>query len=179
MAAQPVEVNAQPQIGDLAFYSGDWTKPLDVAIMARTKSQIVHVAVVMADSATIAATSTGIRLGTLGDYTHFAQTHILAQGLPNNRLSAALVWLQNQIGQPYGWADILNQGLLSLNKDPVLLDKSYDCSHLACCFLWIAGVELVPWMIEENRVTPADLYNWAHDHQILRLSDENGGTLVE
>jgi hypothetical protein len=83
------------------------------------------------------------------------------------RLREGLAWAMSKDGSAYGWADILNQGLEALGKDAVLLDKSYDCSHLACNFLWIAGVLLPAWMIDEDRVTPGDLYRMAQDLSIL------------
>lgn len=150
----------QPNDGDLLFYSGAWNNPMDAAIMARTHSPYVHVAVVFdAISNTIISARTGGITAdkSYGSYSVLARTSTLIH--ETGRLKAALDWLATKVGQPYGWADIANQGLLLLGKDPILLDKSYDCSHLACDFLWIAGVFLPPRMIEENTVTPGNLAN--------------------
>lgn len=139
--------------GDVAFYKGDVNKPIDHIIMARTKSEIVHVAVVTdgleANARTIAAVSEGIRYEVLGT-PYRTWRPVGGYG----RLEEGLAFLRSQVGQVYGFADIANQVLLLTGKDPVLLDKSEDCSDLATKFLWVAGVALPYQLIDTNRVTP-------------------------
>lgn len=156
-----------PVEGDLLLFSGDWKDPLNVAIMARTHSQFVHVAVVTTYEVCISARSEGIVATPWGSPSHVVK--IDAAGLVSrpSRLDDALAWLRSKVGQPYGWADIANQALMLLGKDAVLLDKSYDCSHLACCFLWILGVELEPWMIDAEKVAPGDIARWAEHEGLL------------
>lgn len=143
-------------LGDILFYQGRWDSPLDLAIMARTHSQVVHVGVVVSsvEPMTIAAQSRGIVACDAGDWKWVATPHLGDEA----RRPEALAWLEGQVGMPYGLADLANQLLLLAGKDPVLLDKSFDCSDLACSFLWITGEPLDAWMIEHNRVTPADLF---------------------
>lgn len=163
-----------PKIGDALLYSGDWTNPIDVAIMSRTASQIVHIGIVTeaidGPQALLSARSNGIVYSGWSNYTHVFAGNDDAT-LP--RFTEAMTWLKSQAGKPYGWADILNQALELVGKDPVLLDKSFDCSHLVCCYFWIAGLQLDAWMIEENRVTPGDLYRWADAHGFLFTKEQD------
>lgn len=168
-----------PKTGDVLFYSGSWTNPIDVAIMTRTKSQIVHTGVVVNPNdlrtgpdaqALISARSNGIVYSSLDGYSHVMGVAEMEDAI---RQSEALDWLKAQVGKPYGWADILNQALELAGQNAVLLDKSYDCSHLVACFLWIAGLQLDAWMIEENRVTPGDLFRWAEARHVLLTEVED------
>lgn len=142
------------QTGDIAFYKSHGSL-LDDAIQLRTGSDLVHVAVVEQRGQTIAATSGGITRQALGDvYEVWRPTN----AYDPSRLAEALVWLRGEVGKPYGYADIANQVLLLAGNDPVLLDKSEDCSDLATKFLWIAGVALPGSYINTNRITPGGLF---------------------
>lgn len=144
------------EAGDIAFYKGSAYNPIDKVVMLRTGSDIVHVAVFDGDNTTIAATSNGITRQNSG---HEYKVWRPRNGYAETRLDEALFFLRDQIGQPYGWADIANQVLLLSNQNPVLLDKSSDCSDLATKFLWIAGVALPYALINTNRITPGGLYS--------------------
>ena len=71
-----------------------------------------------------------------------------------------LTWLQQQIGDPYGKEDILNQvlrlaGFKFYNGEP----KHYDCFDLAADFLVHAGADQLLGSFEDklHLVTPNDL----------------------
>lgn len=147
---------ASTQAGDIAFYETHGSL-LDDAIVLRTGSPLVHVAIVEQVGATVAATSGGITRQEMrgNEYAVWRP----AAGYATARLVAALDFLSGEVGKPYGYADIVNQVLLLSGKDPVLLDKSEDCSDLATKFLWIAGVPLPAPLILTNRVTPGGLYH--------------------
>ena len=145
----------QTQAGDIAFYQGHLGSLVDEAISLRTGSDLVHVAIFREPGETIAATSGGITRQASGGEHSIWRSDV---ALPTARLVAALDWLDAEVGKPYGYADIVNQVLLLTGKDPVLLDKSEDCSDLACRFLWIAGVALPASYITTNRVTPGGLF---------------------
>lgn len=146
------------QRGDVLFYVGTMDSPLDVAIMLRTKSKIVHTAVMVDEYNTVQAQSRGIVRCEPGNWSYVLKTSKLTTDVV--RLGEATTWVLSKVGEPYGFADLVNQGLMLIGKETLLLDMSYDCSHLVACFLWIAGVRLAPVMIDANTVTPADLYNY-------------------
>lgn len=153
MFLQPGEA---PVAGDIAFYQSHGSF-IDNLIVARTGSQIVHVAIFEDEHNTIAATSNGItRQPAGGEYAVWK--YAIRPFLPVSRYDDAIAWLRAQVGKPYGYADIVNQVLLLTGKDPVLLDKSEDCSDLATKFLWIAGVLLPASFIDANTITPGGLY---------------------
>ena len=145
---------SQRVAGDIAFYKGQPGLVLDELIMLRTGSPYVHVAICTGPDSTIAATSGGITLQGISNVTDICRT---SQDYESGRLAAAMDWLVGQVGKAYGYADVVNQVLLSVAKDPILLDKSADCSDLATRFLWIAGLALPAALIETNRVTPGML----------------------
>lgn len=142
------------QSGDIAFYKGTSGQPVDELIMLRTGSPYVHVAVCVGPTMTIAATSNGITQQGIANVTDIWRP---SAQYDTARLASAIAWLTGQVGKAYGYADIANQVLLMLSKDPILLDKSADCSDLATKFLWIAGVALPSTLIDTNKVTPGML----------------------
>lgn len=146
----------QPSLpGDIAFYASHGSL-IERAIELRTGSPIIHVAIVSDPSGTTtAATSAGITVQPIG-----LPATLWRPNVPYDRvrLDAALAGLASEVGQPYGYADILNQVLLLTGKDPILLDKSSDCSDLATKFLWMAGYPL-PWaFLRTNTITPGGLF---------------------
>lgn len=156
--------------GDLLLYEGSMKSPLDIAIMMRTKSNVVHASFVVDGANTVQAQSKGIVYTDPGNWKYLVRTSILIND--KSRLDSAAQWALSKVGKPYGFADLVNQELMQLGDDPLLLDMSYDCSHLAACFLWIAGVPLEAWMIDANTVTPADLYKWAVVRDIIEERSE-------
>lgn len=167
--------------GDIVFYQGNIRNPIDMVIMAREHFKIVHVAIVVPSEskvsantpALIAATSHGIDYQEVGDYYAVWKT---GAKLDEKRLASALTWLAAQIGKPYGWGDIANQVLEMLGDDEVLIDKSYDCSHLATSFLWLAGYELPATMLQQNLVTPGSLFIYAKSVGPLIAAHPSGET---
>ena len=137
-------MSALPQPGDLVFFRGDLANPVDCAIMARTGGDLVHVEIVCAVDGsqvqTIGALAQGIVRHPLPARGILAATS--AHTSPA-RLPAALVWLGEQVGQPYGWTDILDQGESLLDPQaPLISSGAMDCSHLAATFLARAGYPL-------------------------------------
>ena len=120
--------------GDLVFYTsrGRWYEQI---ITAATHGPYVHVAVVDKDGEhLIAALTRGITRIALpfGPGAIFTQTHTLA---PAAKPEDAFLWLEQQVGKQYGFADIFDQGLRLLHS-PVYLSRpnALDCSDLAACF---------------------------------------------
>lgn len=141
------------QAGDIAFYVSHGSV-IDQAIVLRTGSKYVHVAIFESQGSTVAATSGGITRQHPGnEYAIWRPP----TGYDQDRLTAALAWLDGEVGKAYGYADIVNQVLLLSDRNPILLDKSEDCSVLATKFLWIAGAQLPAALIEVHRVTPGGL----------------------
>ncbi len=71
-----------------------------------------------------------------------------------------LTWLKEQLGNPYGKEDIVNQVLrLSGFKFYIGDPKRYDCSDLAADFLVHAGADQLLGSFEDklHLVTPNDL----------------------
>lgn len=134
--------------GDLVFYIGDPANLVDDAIMVRTGGRFVHVEVVYdAPGASSPASSLPRTIGALASG---VTLHPLpAQGIPAltsahllsspARLEAALSWLRGQVGQPYGWECIADQGLALVPGAPQLPAIHLDCSALAADFLTRAG----------------------------------------
>lgn len=143
------------QAGDVAFYA-DHGSLIDKAIVLRTGSTFVHVAVFVSPTETIAATSAGITRQAHGNEVVVWRPRA---GYAAMRQLRALAFLDGEVGKPYGYADIINQLLLLKGGDPVLLDKSSDCSDLATKFLWIAGTPLPAALILTDRVTPGGLHD--------------------
>lgn len=147
--------NVPSHAGDICFYNTSHSL-IDDLIVARTGSPVVHVAVYVGDGHTIAAVTGGISRQNIGNEAHVWYP----QGDYNlARLNVAILWLNQQVGLPYGYADIANMVFTLLGKNPVLLDKSADCSDLAAKFLWIAGVELPANLIETHTISPGGLYS--------------------
>lgn len=131
--------------GDLIFFAGNPLNPVDDAIMIRTGGKWVHVEIVVATPSdasprTIGALASGITPHDLPAHGIPAMT---AAHCSPARLPGTLTWLRGQVGQPYSWCDIADQGIsLIAPSAPLLTDGRYDCSHLAAMFLTRAGYPL-------------------------------------
>ena len=141
--------------GDVLFYHGD--NDLQSRIIRRwTNGPYSHVEIDIGDGLAIGAWTTGINKHPLVSPTLLIQTSLKME---NIRLEAALIWLNRQVGEKYGWVDNLNSGLQKfLPNGPFLqIGHQYNCSDLATRFLWIAGYPLDGDFLDSDTVNPSEL----------------------
>jgi hypothetical protein len=110
-----------------------------------------------------ALTRHGVARDTLESEPDPADVAAVGGGLAVERVAHALTWLLAQVGQDYGWLDILGDAVGVLlprrvgSRTPLLVAPSrYDCSDLAARFLLLAGYEWLPDEIamDTSRVSP-------------------------
>lgn len=160
--------------GDVLFYYATPSDPADAVIVAATGGPFVHAEIDLGDGTSIGALSGGVahfRRPAGAHYAVFAtQDHC-----PAEQMAAGLAWLAQQVGDPYGWADVATAGERSAisrlaglfgRKAPPLpylaVPSSYDCSVLACLYLQRCGVPLPPGDNDAHTVTPEELATQLH-----------------
>jgi hypothetical protein len=121
----------------------------------------------------IEATTRGIAYGTLDngraeDITKRAVCTIWTLNQPDGKVHTlkpenvqkGIEFLRKLIGRPYGWLDIVDQGLDKIwpsNTIQLTQPDHFDCSNLATAFLAIAGVNLPQSFTYPFNVSPNDL----------------------
>ncbi len=152
--------------GDLIFVrQNDWSGQL---IAQETRGPYSHVQIVVSATAVIEALPRGITRTSLTSDTLPAPADVAPTGrrLAVDRRAHALGWLASQVGQGYGWLDLLGDvvGILLPpqlgGRTPLLVAPSrYDCSDLATRFLVLAGHKWLPdaLAMDPARVSPNDL----------------------
>ena len=141
--------------GDLLFYTPkDWIGSI---VAWSTNGPFSHVAIDMGDGTKIEADWNGIvRVKTINRAiaARFETGNIVP------KLDDGMKWVQDQLGNPYGKEDILNQvlrliGLKLYFGEP----KRYDCSDLAARFLVHSGLGTLLGPDEDNihLITPNSL----------------------
>ena len=141
--------------GDILFYTPtDWIGSL---VAWATNGPFCHVAIDMGDGTKIEADSNGI-VRVSQDARTIGARFNTAKEAP--QLEQGMIWLQEQLGNPYGAEDIFNQVLRLMGfKFYIGEPKRYDCSDLASDYLvhanaaWILG----PYRDNLHMVTPNDL----------------------
>lgn len=156
---------AQPRSKYPAGLNGTLSYLTDATIASETGSHYVHVEIVYNATASLSTDRVGIAIAALSqgvvkhpiDYTYTKRAEFSPGQLPN--AANALAWLQGEVGHPYGWLDILNQGLLHLPGNPTIaMHSAYDCSDLATRFLSLAGYQLPDYLVvAPQSVTPGEL----------------------
>ncbi|MGZ6281696.1 MAG: hypothetical protein ACXWQ5_00115 [Ktedonobacterales bacterium] len=146
-------------IGDIIFVKGG-TSPVDQAIMWRTKSPFVHVAVEIEDGKVVEAVHTGVRIGNGYAADQIVRFHDPAIA-SSSHFNHALGWLKGQVGETYGFVDILNQAISFFWPKGIFLASPtmMDCSDLTVRFLDLCDYPL-PDDIKLNpqMVSPGELY---------------------
>lgn len=150
-------------IGDLILYrsTGRWYERL---ITFATRGSFVHVAIVIDANTVIASRSSGIRYEPLPPLDSMHVTISVASCTTSEGIVEGLAWAVKQLGDGYGWLDILYQGVKFLapnNPFRFGIAGHYDCSDFACRYLIHAGVQLPDAMLDTYTDTPNDLARWA------------------
>src|SRR5579872_6937433 len=73
---------------------------------------------------------------------------------------AASEWFNSGVkGLPYGWSDILANGLpntLGSSSTDIAKSGGVDCSHFAAALLEVAGLPQFDELFPKNKITPRD-----------------------
>jgi hypothetical protein len=146
--------------GDILLYftDGSWRSRL---ISHFTRGPYSHVAVDMGDGTQIASETWGVVREPVSQVkTLYIPVPVRAES--EQSLEDGLRFLEGEVGNTYGWIDIVNQGLKILGS-PVFLGArdQYDCSDLAARYLCIARGPLYEALgeaaEEPHMVTPNDI----------------------
>ena len=146
--------------GDILFYGRIQSDLADTVISEWTGSAIVHVAIAVSALLKVEALGGGIvktPIDARAIYTSWYY-HKSASPIVAENLSRALLWLDAQVGQMYGWGDIANAALAKFEHSVSIdLGGHYDCSGLATEFLLMAGG--VPRLqgVDPHTITPSQL----------------------
>lgn len=154
--------------GDVLFYYSSGTAA-DVAIVAATGGPFVHAEVDLGDGTSIGALSGGTAHFRRASGARYA-VYPTAEHCTQEQLAAGLAWLSAQVGDPYGWADILTasenaaaRGLAGIFGRPapalpyLAVPGAYDCSDLVCQYLTRCAIALPPSDRDPHTVTPEAL----------------------
>lgn len=146
--------------GDLLFYASSGSL-FDKAISQVTGNRFIHVAIAISENEKIEMLGQGctrnpIDLSTVAGQFVFPSPPPSAIGL-----QAALKELQEQVGKPYGWGDVI-QAIDTSHRLFWLQFGHKDCSHLAADFLMWAGYPLSGLNDNHAQVTPGDLARFLH-----------------
>jgi hypothetical protein len=160
------------RLGDLVFYVNPSTFPERLVVLGedmhdgKHRVEPYHVAVAISPTEEIAALGRGVsKVRTqLDASTIVCRPEYQKQGM---YLETALLWLSRQVGKPYGWLGVVNQGLIDLTDGTLRMPDSCIrranrtapyCSVLAAKFCRLAGAPHVPrWPPPD----PYDLFKWA------------------
>jgi hypothetical protein len=170
-------VHVDTRLGDLIFFLNPSTL-VDRLIVygedlhdGRHRVEPYHVAIAVSSTEQIAALGRGVaKVRTVLD----DSTLVCRPSYPNMgiNLETALVWLNRQVGKPYGWPGVVNQGLIDVTDGVLRLPdrcirranraRPY-CSVLAARFCRLAGAPDVPHWPPPD---PYDLYRWAEKWKV-------------
>ena len=142
--------------GDLLFWTSDGS-PVSRLISVVTRGPFVHVSVDMGDGTDISAhAEDGVKERVVVGYQGL--THWSPQ-VSEEAIDRGIDFLKGEIGDKYGFCNILNAGLAALHLPyrVTRLDR-YDCSSLVTRYLTEIGVDLKDELGEEpDSVSPNDL----------------------
>lgn len=151
----------QYQLGDILFFTSLKGSFIDSIIQYWTASPFVHVAIAVSPTRMVEALGTNVQVSPITSRNVAAMWSYVAHAHPLDEQDVhdAYMWLMNQVGQTYGWADIINAALEKF-ENAVTLDGNnrFDCSGLATQFLLKAGgVAALSNVTDAHTVTPASL----------------------
>lgn len=153
--------------GDLYFYKGNWSSLDSIAIQLWTGGRRVHVGAEVEDGMMIDALSSGVSRHPIhrGNYDVFHSDWIT--NCPN--LNAGLAFLHNQVGDAYGWGDIIDDVTVKfLPRRFLIRDRhAFDCSDLITRFLSVIQYPFLPQKMYETPeiVTPNSLFRALQAHK--------------
>jgi hypothetical protein len=160
--------------GDILLYFNDGSLPARL-ISYFTRGPYVHVAVDMGDGTQVSAETWGVVREPIPERGYFP---VATDAESSETLEDGLRFIEGEVGNRYGWLDIVNQALKILGS-PVYLGArdQYDCSDLVARYLAIARgpvFEALGEAAEEpHMVTPNDIARAAG------LIDSNGRMTVK
>lgn len=111
-------------------------------IQLRTGGPYCHVEVDLGDGTSVGALSQGVERHPRPNPQAWAAAGSLCDP---SKLEKGLRWVLARVGEPYGWGDVVDAAFgapVSLGLEIPGTTPRYDCSHLACRFLAIAGYPL-------------------------------------
>lgn len=147
--------------GDLLFFNALDGNFIDSIIQGWTASHFVHCAIVISPTHKIEALGNGVQINPINDHVVSASWSYQSHASPfvQENLQQALLWLRSQVGQTYGYGDILDAALEKV-ENVVTFDIGghFDCSGLATEFLLKAGgVSALQNITDAHTITPAKL----------------------
>ena len=141
--------------------SGKW---YEKAIEIATHGIYVHCEIAYLGGLTIGAHPHGITTSPAPINPNTYTTIDITPYTTPDKIQAALAWAEQQIGDEYGWADIIFQAIKFLwptNPMRWSVAGHMDCSDLVCRYLIHAGVSMPDSYLDTASVTPNDLARWA------------------
>lgn len=151
----------QYQMGDILFFTSLKGSVIDSLIKYWTASAFVHCAIAVSPTRMVESLGTGVQASPIASRTVAASWTYAKHAAPLDPkdLHDAYLWLMNQVGQTYGWGDIINAALEKFENNVTLdANNRFDCSGLATQFLLKAGgVGALMNVTDAHQVTPASL----------------------
>lgn len=150
--------------GDILFYRAIPGDTVDAAISTWEggSGDFVHVAVAISKIQKIEAMTPTVALNPINGRSVDGVFRYSEHASPFNptNLAEALNWLQQQVGQMYGWGDIVNAVLWKFEHGiSIDVGGHTDCSDLGMSFLIRAGgvLPLLASLGDPHTVTPQEL----------------------
>lgn len=141
--------------GDILFYGQGNGDVMDKIIHDWTNSPLVHCAIAVSDIQKIEALSHGVVRTPIIEVDVAAHWQFTTNG---GSRANGLRWLEGQVGQMYGWGDILDGILWKLEHNVAIDTQHFDCSALATEFLLkVGGVPGLEGITDPHVITPARL----------------------
>lgn len=139
--------------GDILFWTGDRSKPIDRLIMDFTHGPFVHVSIDHGDGWTVGARSDG---GVIEQTIPSGLTvyHPSSSTAPLD-IEKGMGFLHQQLGRPYGYCNVLNVVLRAFHLPYRIIRLGhYDCSALVAHYLLHIGMDISD---EPDSLSPNDL----------------------
>lgn len=147
--------------GDILFYTSTPGNIEDAVIAEWTANRFVHVAIAISPEQKIEALNSGIVLSPINNRLVAAHWSYMQHAAPlvEENLLHALEWLHSEVGQAYGFGDILDAFLLKFEHVVTLdINNNFDCAALAGLFLLKAGgIAALQNVTDAHQLTPASL----------------------
>lgn len=127
-----------------------------------THGPFVHVAIDLGDNTEIAAHPRGVSRQDI--YLNKGEMVRVPLGERANSffLERAVGWLESQVGEPYGWVDIIDSALGILGLPIFFFERNHhDCSTLASLFINRLGLDDL-YIDTPDLVSPNDLARILH-----------------
>jgi hypothetical protein len=140
--------------GDILLFTAT-SSLADRLIAYFTQGPFVHVEVDLGDGTSIGAHRDGVKLHPLAAETAFRRVSPRTAA----RIELGIHFLQGELGNGYGFIDIINQ-VLKVLRSPVFLAArdQYDCSDLVARYILVTdALELGELGEEPHMVTPNDI----------------------